>query len=111
MLAGYGIFHGGLSTSSVFRRLCPWQGNKQAPREHRLRGVVVEGTVVELGVGFGWLQGEKKGMEGARKARGIGVKEMLTDTINVICLLPPEVDGSLLCPFVPPCFLLLLSVG
>lgn len=32
---------------------------------------------------------------------GIGVKEMLTDTINVICLLPQEVDGGLYCPFVP----------
>lgn len=41
-------------------------------------------------------------MGGARQARGIGVKEMLTDTINVICLLPQEVDGSLYCPFVPP---------
>ena len=53
-------------------------------------------------MGCGWLQGEKKGMGGARQARGIGVKEMLTDTINVICLLPQEVDGSLYCPFVPP---------
>ncbi|CAB1436229.1 unnamed protein product [Pleuronectes platessa] len=44
-LAGYGAFHGGLSTSSVFRRLCPWQGNKQAPRERSLRGVEVAGTV------------------------------------------------------------------
>ena len=43
-------------------------------------------------------------MGGARQARGIGVKEMLTDTINVICLLPQEVDGSLYCPFVPPTF-------
>lgn len=50
-------------------------------------------------------------MGGARQARGIGVKEMLTDTINVICLLPQEVDGSLFCPFVPPRFLLLLSMG
>lgn len=41
-------------------------------------------------------------MGGARQARGIGVKEMLTDTINVICLLPQEVGGSLYCPFVPP---------
>lgn len=62
-------------------------------------------------MGCGWLQGEKKGMGGARQARGIGVKEMLTDTINVICLLPQEVDGSLFCPFVPPRFLLLLSMG
>ena len=43
-------------------------------------------------------------MGGARQARGIGVKEMLTDTINVICLLPQEVDGSLYYPFVPPTF-------
>lgn len=43
-------------------------------------------------------------MGGARQARGIGVKEMLTDTINVICLLPQEVHGSLYCPFVPPTF-------
>lgn len=62
-------------------------------------------------MGCGRLQGEKKGMGGARQARGIGVKEMLTDTINVICLLPQEVDGSLFCPFVPPRFLLLLSMG
>lgn len=40
-------------------------------------------------------------MGGALKARGIGVKEMLTDTINVICLLPQEVDSSLYWPFVP----------
>lgn len=54
-------------------------------------------------------------MGGAQQARGIGVKEMLTDTINVICLLPQEVDGSLYCPFVPSFqeqrFLLLLSMG
>ncbi len=43
-------------------------------------------------------------MGGVWQARGIGVKEMLTDTINVICLLPQEVDGSLYCPFVPPTF-------
>lgn len=43
-------------------------------------------------------------MGGARQARGIGVKEMLTDTINVICLLPQEVGGSLYCPFVPSTF-------
>lgn len=55
-------------------------------------------------MGCGWLQGEKNGMGGARQARGIGVKEMLTDTINVICLLPQEVDGSLYCPFVPSTF-------
>lgn len=62
-------------------------------------------------MGRGWLQGEKKGMGGAQKARGIGVKEMLTDAINVICLLPHEVDGSPFCPFVPPRFLHLLSTG
>lgn len=59
-------------------------------------------------------RGEKKGMRGARQARGIGVKEMLTDTINVICLLPQEVGGSLqyiglLSP--PRNFSLLLSAG
>lgn len=51
--------------------------------------------------GCAWLRGKKKRMGGARQARGIGVKEMLTDTINVICLLPREVQGSLYCPFVP----------
>lgn len=57
-------------------------------------------------MGCGWLQkGETKwGMGGAPKARGIGVKEMLTDTINVICLLPHEVDGSLYRSFVPSIF-------
>lgn len=55
-------------------------------------------------MGCGWLQGEKKGMGGALQARGIGVKEMLTDTINVICLLPQEVGSSLYCPFVPSTF-------
>lgn len=50
-------------------------------------------------------------MGGARQARGIGVKEMLTDTINVICLPPQEVDSSLRWPFVPPRFLLLLSMS
>lgn len=43
-------------------------------------------------------------MGGAQQARGIGVKEMLTDTINVICLLPQEVVDSLYCPFVPLTF-------
>lgn len=57
--------------------------------------------MVGLRVGCGWLQGEKKGMGGALKARGIGVKEMLTDTINVICLLPQEEDSRRYCPFVP----------
>lgn len=55
-------------------------------------------------MGCGWLQGEKKGIGGARQRRGIGVKEMLTDTINVICLLSQEVDGSLYFPFVPSTF-------
>lgn len=61
------------------------------------RGGVVSGLRLAAG-------GKKKGMGGARRARGIGVKEMLTDTINVICLLPQEVDGSLYRPFVPPTF-------
>lgn len=43
-------------------------------------------------------------MGGARRVRGLGVKEMLTDTINVICLLPQEVDGSLFCSFCPLTF-------
>lgn len=48
--------------------------------------------------------GEEVGEGGAPKARGIGVKEMLTDTINVICLLPHEVDSRLHCTFVPSIF-------
>jgi len=63
--------------------------------------VEVEGTIVRLGVGCGWLQGGKKGIGGTAKAKGIEVKEMLTDTINVICLLPHETDSLLYCPFVP----------
>lgn len=73
-------------------------------------GVEVEGT----GVGWGGVArglrlaagdwGEEEGIGGARQAWGIGVKEMLTDTINVICLLPQEVDGSLYCAFVPSAF-------
>lgn len=43
-------------------------------------------------------------MGGSPQAKGIGVKEMLTDTINVICLLPQEVDGSLYGLFVPSTF-------
>lgn len=31
------------------------------------------------------------------KSKRIGVKEMLTDAVNVICLLPQEVDSSLYC--------------
>uniref|UniRef100_A0AAV2JC66 Octapeptide-repeat protein T2 n=1 Tax=Knipowitschia caucasica TaxID=637954 RepID=A0AAV2JC66_KNICA len=92
---GYGAFHGGLSTSSVFRRLRPWQGNKQAPGEHSLgggdKGPSAETSVAPESNGCAWLRGEKTRMGGARQARGIGVKEMLTDTINVICLLPQEV--------------------
>lgn len=62
----------------------------------RDRGGVVRGL---------WLAaGGEKGMGGARQARGTGVKEMLTDTINVICLLPQEADGRLYCPFVPSTF-------
>jgi len=53
-------------------------------------------------VGCGWLQGEKKGLGGALQARGIGVKEMLTDAINVICLLPQEVGSSPYWPFCSP---------
>lgn len=74
----------------MFRRLCPWQGNKQAPGEQSLGGVDVQ-----AGEGCGWLLEKKKGMGGALQAKGMGVKKMLTDTINVICLLPPELDRSL----------------
>lgn len=61
-------------------------------------------VVVGLWEGCGWLLGKKKGMGGALRAKGIGVKEMLTDTINVICLLPQEVDWSLYGLFVPSTF-------
>lgn len=57
--------------------------------------------MVRLRGGCGWLQGKKEGMGGAPQAKGIGVKEMLTDTINVICLLPQEVGCSLYWLFVP----------
>lgn len=56
-------------------------------------------------------RGKIRGWEVLGEQGGIGVKEMLTDTINVICLLPQEVDGSLFCPFVPPRSPLLLSTG
>lgn len=68
-------------------------------------------VVVGLWVGCGWLQGKKKGMGGSLQAKGIGVKEMLTDTINVICLLPQEVDGSLYGLFVPSTFFALALHG
>lgn len=48
--------------------------------------------------------GGKEGDGRCSASKGIGVKEMLTDTINVICLLPQEVDGSLYFPFVPSTF-------
>lgn len=67
-LAGYGAFHGGLSSSSVARRLRPpGRRNKQDPREER----------------------------GSTHTRGNGVKEMLKDTINVICLPPPEAVAAM----------------
>lgn len=58
----------------MFHRLCPWQGNKQAPREQSLRGgVEVEGTVLgceRVVVGCGGTQG----MGGVPKARGLGLR-------------------------------------
>lgn len=86
----------------MFHRLCPWQGNKQAPREQSLRGgVEVEGTVL----GCGWLRGGDDTGDGrCSKSKRIGVKEMLTDAVNVIYLLPQEVDSSLYCSFVPSTF-------
>lgn len=84
----------------MFHRLCPWQGNKQAPREQSLRGgVEVEGTVlscewVVVGCEGG---GNDTGDGRCSKSKRIGVKEMLTDAVNVICLLPQEVDSSLYC--------------
>lgn len=77
----------------MFRRLCPWQGNKQAPREQLPGG----GAGGRGGRGEFRLAAGGKERDGRCSARkGTGVKEMLTDTINVICRLPQEVGGGLL---------------
>lgn len=96
----------------MFRRLCPWQGNKQAPREQsrrewRQRGLWWAQEWAAGGRGRGWdvLGGEGGG--GGWGWGGFRVKEMLTDTINVICLLPREADDSRDWPFVPSTFSLL----
>lgn len=50
-------------------------------------------------MGFRLAAGGKEGVGKCSASEGTRVKEMLTDTINVICLLPQEVDGSLFCSF------------
>lgn len=53
-----------------------------------------------------WLaaRGDDTGDGRCSKSKRIGVKEMLTDAVNVICLLPQEVGSSLYCSFVPSTF-------